>query len=348
MWTLDQVRAILNDKEADEFIETYGVSSAGNFEGVNILHLDAGSQSTAATSPGERLMVARGKLLAARERREPPARDEKVIAGWNGLALAAFSEAARALPSDRYRAAAEKTGRFLAEHLMVARHRLRHSWKSGRALGNGYLEDYAGAIDGFLALYQCTFADEWFEAAWGLTDALIEHFSRPDGGFYDTSDDHETLILRPRSLQDSPTACGNSLAATTLLKMASFTGETRYRDLAARTLNTGPAFAARAPMMFGGWLYAQLLAETGTVEVAIIGEPAAEETRRTACRGQRTVSARSGLSCAAPRGSLDEPPARGPRTGRESPSHRVGVQSLHLRGPHRRPRAAQRTLLRPS
>jgi uncharacterized protein YyaL (SSP411 family) len=278
LWKLEEVRAALDAREADEFIETYGLTPAGDFEGANILHLDAGLESGAAPSSGVGLPAARAKLLADRERRVPPARDEKIVAGWNGLALAALAEAARALPSERYRAAAEKTGRFFAEHLMIAGHRLRHSWKDGRASGNGFLEDYAGAVDGFLALYQCTFADEWFEAARGLTDALIEHFYRPEGGFYDTSDDHETLIVRPRSLQDSPTASGNSLAATVLLKMASYTGESRYRDLADRTLAAEPAYVARAPMMFGAWLQAHLLAQTGPVEVAVVGDPAAEET----------------------------------------------------------------------
>jgi uncharacterized protein YyaL (SSP411 family) len=280
VWTLEQVRATLDAKEADEFIETYGLTAAGDFEGANILHLDAGQQSSAAPSSSAGLPAARAKLLAVREQRVPPARDEKIVAGWNGLALAALAEAARALPSERYRVAAEKTGRFFAENLMIAGHRLRHSWTDGRTSGNGFLEDYAGAVDGFLALYQCTFADEWFEAARDLTDALIEHFYRPEGGFYDTSDDHETLIVRPRSLQDSPTASGNSLAATVLLRMASYTGEPRYRDLADRTLAAGPAHVARAPMMFGGWLQAHLLAQTGTVEVAVVGDPAAKETQK--------------------------------------------------------------------
>jgi uncharacterized protein YyaL (SSP411 family) len=280
LWTLEQVRATLDAKQAEEVIEAYGLTAAGNFEGANILHLSARLQGGPAPSPSERLTAARAKLLAARELRIPPARDEKIVAGWNGLALSALAEAARALPSQRYRGAAEKTGRFLAEHLMDSEHRLRHSWIAGRPLGNGFLEDYAATIDGLLSLYQCTFADEWFEAARGLSDSLIRHFSRPQGGFYDTSDDHETLIMRPRSLQDSPTACGNSLAATALLRMAAYTDEPRYGDLAYQTLATVPTYVGHAPMMFGGWLYAQLLAETGTVDVAVIGEPAAEETRR--------------------------------------------------------------------
>jgi hypothetical protein len=209
----------------------------------------------------------------------PPARDEKIVTGWNGLALAALAEAARVLQSDRYREAAQKTGGFIAGALLRPGYRLAHCWKDGRVTGNGFLDDHACVIEGLLALYRMEFEERWFELARGLAGTMIEHFARPAGGFYDTSDDHETLIVRPRSVQDSPTASGNSLAATVLLKLAAYTGDLRYREAAAGTLACAPAHLARAPMMFGQWLHAHLLDQTGLTQVALVGHPAGSETK---------------------------------------------------------------------
>ncbi len=101
---------------------------------------------------------------------------------------------------------------------------------------------------------------------------MLEHFARPQGGFFDTSDDHETLIVRPRSLYDSPTPSGNSMAASMLLKLAAYTGEARYSEAAEAALGAAYGLVSRAPVMCGQWLSAYLLAETGTAEVAIVGE----------------------------------------------------------------------------
>ena len=202
-----------------------------------------------------------------------------MIAGWNGLALAALAEAARALPSERYRAAAEETGRFITEGMLQTEDRLAHVWIDGQAQGNGFSEDYAGVIDGLLALYQSTFTEEWFETARRLTDHLMSAFPRPGGGFYDTSSDHESLITRPRSLQDSPTPCGNSITATVLLKMAAFTGEGRYWTLAEQTLAPIGPLLERAPLAFGQWLSAYQVLGSGITEVAVVGRPDDPQTK---------------------------------------------------------------------
>ena len=266
VWDLGDVRGALSPEEADLMVTTYGMTQQGNFEGANILHL--------AVEPAEDdlhpLGTARAKLLAARDSRVHPARDEKVLAGWNGLALAALAEAARALPSERYREAAERTGDFVLRDLLRPGYRVFHSWKDGRASGEGFLDDYACLVEGLLALYQTTFAERWFVAARGLTDTMIEYFRRPEGGLYDTSSDHETLITRPRSLQDSPTPSGNSMATTVLLKMAGYTGESAYLSFAEQTLGAMAPLAERAPLAFGQWLTAYHLAG-GLIEIAVVG-----------------------------------------------------------------------------
>jgi uncharacterized protein YyaL (SSP411 family) len=293
VWTIEQLRDVLTAEETELMVETYGVTARGHLDGSSILHLawapvegDArpaeGDPKPAEDPPADarpiegaptdaRLTAARAKLLAARARRGRPLLDDKILAGWNGLALAALAEAGRALPSERYREAAEATGAFLLHEFVRPGHRLYHTWKDGRPSGNGFLDDYALLVEGLLALYQTTLAEEHFVAAWRLTDSMIEHFRRPEGGFYDTSSDHETLVTRPRSLQDSPTPSGNSMAATVLLKIAAFTGEGRYRDLAEETLAPMGIFLERAPLAFGQWLSAYQLADTGITEIAVVG-----------------------------------------------------------------------------
>jgi len=280
VWTLEQVKELLTPEEAELFTATYGVTAQGDFEGANILHLAAGpSAQRESGGPLRRaplseplLASARHRLFQAREQRPRPARDEKVLAGWNGLALTALAEAARALGSDRYREAALAAGEFILDELVGPGDRLAHVWKDGAARGNGFLDDYASVIEGFLALYQATFAERWFVAAQALTDVMVQRFHRSAGGFYDTSDDHEALLVRPRSLHDSPTPSGNSLAATVLLKMAAYTGDGRYTRYAEETLGSATRLVTRAPMMFGQWLSALHLAESGVAELAVVGD----------------------------------------------------------------------------
>ena len=165
-----------------------------------------------------------------------------------------------------------RAGEFLVGRLLHDGDRLSHSWKDGQAAGNGFLEDYACVVEGLLALYATTFSEPWFTAARALADSMLTHFARPEGGFYDTSDDHERLIVRPRSLHDSPTPCGNSIAASVLLKLAAYTGDGRYLEAAEGALAAASGLVSRAPMMGGQWLFALLLAETGATEVAIVGD----------------------------------------------------------------------------
>jgi uncharacterized protein len=265
VWTLEELHSVLPPEDAELMASTYGVTAQGQLDGASVLHMVEKPED------GDRLRAARSALLAAREKRGRPFRDDKILAGWNGLALAALAEAGRALSSDRYTTAAEANAEFVLRELVRPDHRLYHSWKDGRPSGNGFLEDYACLVDGLLALYQTTFDEKWYVAARGLADSLVENFARTDGGFYDTSSDHETLITRPRSLQDSPTPSGSSIAATILLKMAAFTGENRYSDLAERTLAPMGALIERAPLGFGQWLFAYQMLAHGTTEVAVVG-----------------------------------------------------------------------------
>jgi uncharacterized protein YyaL (SSP411 family) len=269
LWTVDEMEGILDADLARLARETFGMTPNGNFEGSNILWMAAPPGDPSATA---RLETVRDQLLAVREQRVHPRRDDKILASWNGLALAAFADAGRALDSVRFRDIAVTLGEFLAREMISPEFRTCRSWKDGRRTGMGFLEDYACLAEGFMALYRATFDERWFEQAHGLTRSMIAGFGRDGGGFYDTSAEHESLVVRPRSLQDSPTPSGNSLAATVLLRMAALTGEGRYWDLATETLRQAAPPAGRAPSVFGQWLSAHYLADVGITEVAVVGD----------------------------------------------------------------------------
>ena len=272
LWTPTEIREILG-VEAEAFMAAYGVTEAGNFEGRNILEF------VWHTGQRPELAEARRKLFAARERRVHPGRDEKVLTSWNGLMLAAFAEAARALGRDNYRQVAGRNADFLLHELRNSEGHLWHTWKAGVAKINGYLEDYTHLIEGLLELYQTTFEPRWYQAAHELAEVMIAHFSAPEGGFFDTSDDHETLIIRPRELQDNAVPSGNAMAAFVLLRLAGLAVEPRYVELAHRSLEPMQPLLARYPLGFAQWLIALDYALSHPREIALVGDLEAPDTR---------------------------------------------------------------------
>jgi uncharacterized protein YyaL (SSP411 family) len=272
VWTPAEIREILRD-DADDFMATYGVTQHGNFEGKNILEFVRDMNQRA------NLTEARQKLFEAREQRVHPGRDEKVLTSWNGLMLAAFAEAARALDRDDYHTIAERNADFLLRELRQGNGRLLRAWKAGEAKLNGYLEDYSYLIEGLLELYQTTFDPRWFSAAQELAETMIAHFQAPDGGFFDTSDDHESLIMRPRDLQDNATPSGNAMAVTTLLKLAGFTNDLRYVDIAQQALAQMQPMMSQYPLGFGQWLQALSYTLAKPKEIAIVGDPDSADTQ---------------------------------------------------------------------
>ena len=190
--------------------------------------------------------------------------------------LAAFAEAARdpAL-ADRaatYRSIAEHNAEFLLSEMRTSAGRLFRTWKAGEAKLNAYLEDYAAVIEGLIELYQTTFDERWFVSARELADVMLQHFTDPAGGFFDTSDDHETLVTRPKDLQDNAVPSGNALAATVLLKLYAFTGEDQYYKHAELMLSMLQGALAQAPTGFAQWLCALDFALSGPREIAIVGD----------------------------------------------------------------------------
>ncbi len=282
-WQATEIREVLGE-DAPLFETAYDVRPAGNWEGRTILRRVRDDTSLAVELERPRdeireaLTQARVSLLRRRDQRPQPARDDKVLTSWNGLALAAFADAGRALGEPPFLEMATEAADFLLRELRTSDGRLRRSWKDGHAKHAAVLEDHAHLAEGLLALYEATFEERFFVAARELADLVLDHFRAEDGGFCDTADDAETLVARPRSLQDNALPSGGASATTMLLRLAALTGDGRYRSAAEAALAPMAAIAPEHPTGFGQWLLAFQLAGAPIDEVAIVGDLDAPDT----------------------------------------------------------------------
>ena len=285
VWTPEQVRAVLGSDAASLFARCYDVSDAGNFEGRSILHLPHDLEAVARIEGLEpdalraQLRESGNLLLEARDRREPPFRDEKVLASWNGLAIRALAEAGGALDRESYvEAAVSALGFVLTE--MRRDDRLLRSYKDGEARIDAFLEDYGAVGNALVTVYDVTLDPHWLEEIAWITSRMIELFWHEDDSvFYDAPVDGERLIIRPRDIMDNATPSGNSLAVELLLRTAHLFGEGRHQDIAARVLEREAGSLARFPAGFGRLLSALDRTVAGPVEIAIVGERDDKETR---------------------------------------------------------------------
>lgn len=285
VWSIEEVTKLLGDDDARIAIEYFGMTPRGNFEGHNILYVP-NTETTAA----ERLNISvddlrtalariKDKLYAARTHRVHPGLDDKILTGWNGLMLASLAEAARVLGREDYRQAAVRAGDFLLDTLVqrtVDGVRVLRTYNYGQAKLNGVLEDYACLADAMIELYMTTFDTKYFETARGLADTVLKHFRAEDGGFFDVSDDHEALIVRPRSLQDNAVPSGGAMMARVLIRLAAYTGDERYDEAATGALRLLANAMGEYPQAFGEALGAVEMRVAGMQELALVGPLAAE------------------------------------------------------------------------
>ncbi|MCW5876574.1 MAG: thioredoxin domain-containing protein [Anaerolineales bacterium] len=278
VWGLDEVEKEIGDKEIrDLVIAAYGITNEGNFESKNILQRAKSDAELAeqfgldAAEVPARLRTGLDALLAARGGRVRPTTDDKVLTAWNGLMLTAFAEAARYLKRSDYLEAAQCNADFLLSQLHPG-DRLLRSWRAGRAAHNAYLEDYAALGLGLLALYQSDPQPRWYAEAQRLAEDMLAHYSDPAGGFYDTRDDAEALVARPKDVQDNATPSGNALAATLLLQLAAYSGNHAWREQAEGMLAAILPQTARFPTGFAQWLCAGQFALAGGREIAVVGD----------------------------------------------------------------------------
>jgi uncharacterized protein len=284
VWTMAEIDHALADLREEQPIvlafarAAYGVTEAGNFEGHSILVRALPLEELAAQfdldlpAASSLLEAVRGRLLAAREARIRPGLDDKVLAAWNGMMVASLAVAARVFGRQDYLEAAIRAGDFLRQVMSRPDARLYRVYRQGQARLNGYLEDYAHVIDAMLELYQSTFAPSWFDAALSYANTVLTHFSAEGGGFYDTSDDHEALIVRPRSLQDTSMPSATFAMARQLLRLGAYTGEYAYEAAALGALAPVADVLGRYPLAFGEALNVADMLATGLKELAILGD----------------------------------------------------------------------------
>ncbi|MFD5783059.1 thioredoxin domain-containing protein [Streptomyces sp. NPDC126933] len=286
VWTPEQLRAVLGESDAEFAAQYFGVTEEGTFEeGASVLQLP---QDGGVADAGRAESVRR-RLLAAREERPRPGRDDKIVAAWNGLAIAALAETGAYFDRpDLVERATEAADLLVRVHLDDAA-RLARTSKDGRAGANaGVLEDYGDVAEGFLALAGVTGEGAWLEFAGFLLDIVLDRFVGEGGALFDTADDAERLIRRPQDPTDNATPSGWTAAAGALLSYAAHTGSERHRDAAEGALGVVKALGPRAPRFIGwGLAVAEALLD-GPREVAVVG-PAGDagtaELHRTALLG---------------------------------------------------------------
>jgi uncharacterized protein len=287
VWDREAVRQALTTEEYAAFAPHFGLDRAPNFEGHWHLHVFESTQDVA-TSNGQtveetQMLVdsARRKLLAIRNTRVWPGRDDKILTSWNALMIGAMAIAARTLARPELALAATRALDFIRATLW-RNGRLLATYKDGRAHLNAYLDDYVFLADAVLELQRVRFRGDELAFARELLDVVLTHFTDPDGGFFFTSDDHETLIHRSKSFGDDATPAGNGIAAFVLQRMGHLLGEPRYLAAAEKTLRTAWPVLEKYPQAHTSLLIAleELLNPPETI--ILRGEAATIESWRRA------------------------------------------------------------------
>jgi uncharacterized protein YyaL (SSP411 family) len=283
VWSPEEIRAVLGDETLARAVLAYwGVDDGPNFEGHSILFVPREPAEVAGTlgvRPDElaaRIARARQALYARREKRVHPGLDDKVLASWNGLMLAALAEAASALGRPDYLAAGIRNAEFLASS-MVRDGRLLRSWKDGQARITGYLEDHAMVGAGLLALYEATFDRRWLDESRRLAEETLRLFWNPEREtFFDTGHDQESLVVRPRNIFDNAVPSGTSVTIEWLLRLAIVTGLERYESIALGALRPMTDVMQKYPSGFGRYLSALDFHLGPVAEVALVWPAGAE------------------------------------------------------------------------
>jgi uncharacterized protein YyaL (SSP411 family) len=274
VWTPQELASALGEEDGRYAAEVFGVSAAGTFEhGRSVLQLHADPPDRA------RHEDVRSRLLAARNARVWPSRDDKVVAAWNGMAIGALAQAGLLFEREDYVAAAVAAATLLAD-VHMSDGRLARTSRDGIAGHSaGVLEDYACVAAGLLTLSGVTGEASWLSLAGRLLEVALERFRAKDGGFYDTADDSERLIYRPADPTDGPTPAGTFALAGALLSYAALTGSTSHREAAASALGPVETIAARYPQAAGWGLAVAEAFIAGPAEIAIVGPLDDERTK---------------------------------------------------------------------
>ncbi len=283
-WSLDEMSRILTSSELQVAAGYWNVTESGNFaeagaldKGRNILHLTRENRSSSLTSPGELqdvISAARRTLLLSRESRPGPFRDEKVLADWNGLMIAALARASIVLNDPQYLDASVKAFEFIRDSMMTIDHRLSHSFAGGRLGSDAFLDDYVFLIWGCLELYSASLQRQYLNTAVELQSVLDNHFAdESGGGYFFTGGYADSQIPRLKESYDGAVPSGNSVELTNLITLWKITGDARYMESASGIELAFGASVSASPtaysMLLSGIMYGR---DAGT-EVLLVGEP---------------------------------------------------------------------------
>ena len=277
VWSEEEIDSLLGDDAA--IVKThFGITPKGNFEGKNIPHVAVDPGATAARNGitreelTEKLSTAKKILYAKRAKRVWPGRDDKILAGWNGLMLRGVAISARVFGSEDHVKLALANGNFLFKE-MVRDGRVMRSHKAGETRIPGFLEDHAAVALGFISLYELTFDSMWIERAQEIAQTMIRWFWDDEANaFFDTASDAEKLITRPRDITDNAMPSGTSLATELLLHLGDLTANEKMQRRAMQVLESASVAMTRYPSAFGHLLGAADMAVHGAVEVALVGD----------------------------------------------------------------------------
>ncbi len=282
LWTEEELRQVLSDEEAELAIRVFNIKPEGNFRdeaskrltGKNILHLSASPDVLAEQMHislqefNHRLQHIRQKLFAVREKRVHPLKDDKILTDWNGLMIAALAYSGRVFNRPDYWKAARQAAQFIEQHLLKD-NRLLHRYRDGEAAIPGFLDDYAFFILGLTELYQATFDPHWLTLAIQLTESVTQHFVDSTGGFFQTPDDGEQLLIRKKEYYDGAMPSGYSVMIYNLLRLARFTGRTEWEKTAQKGLEAIGDQIRNSPRGFAFSLVALDFALGSTREIVL-------------------------------------------------------------------------------
>ncbi|HEY3367745.1 MAG TPA: thioredoxin domain-containing protein [Symbiobacteriaceae bacterium] len=280
VWDRDEVFAATGPDLGELLCRHFGVTAEGNFEhtGKTVLHVavpaeELAKETNRPQSEVETLLAeGRRRMLAVREQRVPPFRDEKILTAWNGLMISAFARAGRALRKFQYIAAARGAADFVLARLRDAAGGLVRRYKDGHAGIPGYIEDYAYFAAACLDLYEATFDEQYLQHAIHYARESLRLFYDGAGSFYLTPEGGEALIHRPKDAMDSSTPAGTAVTVATLLRLLPFTGDETFREVAEQVFRTYQPHMERFPSAMGSLLGALDLYLSSPTEVTLVGD----------------------------------------------------------------------------
>jgi uncharacterized protein YyaL (SSP411 family) len=295
LWTQQEIRQVLSQEEAELIKKIFNTEEQGNFieastgekKGKNILHMRKPVTEVAASlhlKPTElQTLVDKTcqKLLAVRQKRIHPSKDDKILTDWNGLMIAAIAKASQVFDEPELATAAGKAAEFIIGRLRDSEGNLLHRYREGEKGITGFLDDYAFLIFGLLELYEAVFDVKYLRHAIDLADRMLTHFwDKTYGGFFQTADYSETTLTRNKEIHDGAYPSGNSMAALDLIRLARIIGETRFEEKTERIMNAFSVEVSKNPHSHAQLMSALDFALGPSSEIVIVGDPQKEDTAK--------------------------------------------------------------------